>query len=431
MKALIFLRHYNDIDHITPVIYKWAESGHHADIILLGNSKLSRDYRIEFLRGCKNMRVSHIKKLLPFIVFVQWRLQMLLVNSKLRHLSIAPLANKVTNIIDAKRREPLWRSTSKRLLDWSFQNQSKGVVVFDWITRNSPVSLEWVEIILSNARSMNLGAVSLPHGDSPHFSQLIRHGEWSLKPDTMYSAARIFNRLVVPNELCAKRFRPFMVDHSLAVLGSPRYCDEWLTKLNELPLPAPPDLKRGLLNIVIFLRKNDFTIFWEEIGEVVHMLASFPGVELVIKPHTRGGWRQPLTRDRSLRQLPNVKIVGGDVHSIHLINWADVMIDIATSVVFEAVKAKKPVLAGDYLHAGRSTIAEYMPETELRCRDDIYHRINEFLTKGCDGFYIEAHRQRFIKEIIDGRNADVLPRYVALLEQQSQQGITTDQNRPI
>ncbi|SCY77845.1 hypothetical protein SAMN05216420_11841, partial [Nitrosospira sp. Nl5] len=31
MKALFFLRHYNDIDHITPVISKWIASGHTCD----------------------------------------------------------------------------------------------------------------------------------------------------------------------------------------------------------------------------------------------------------------------------------------------------------------------------------------------------------------------------------------------------------------
>jgi hypothetical protein len=101
-----------------------------------------------------------------------------------------------------------------------------------------------------------------------------------------------------------------------------------------------------------------------------------------------------------------------------LMNWADVIIDLATSVVFEAVKMKKPVLAADYLHAGRSALAHFMPETELRCRDDVYKRIDEFLSNGCDSFYVEEHRQQFISEMLHAGKADVLPRYVALLEAQ-------------
>jgi hypothetical protein len=150
------------------------------------------------------------------------------------------------------------------------------------------------------------------------------------------------------------------------------------------------------------------------------MIAAFPGVELVIKLHTRGGWKQSLTRKAELRRLPNLTIVADGIHSSHLISWADVIIDLATSVVFEAIKAKKPVLAADYLHAGRSAIAKYMPETELRCRDDVYRRIDGFLRNGCDNFYNEGHWQNFLREMVDAKGPGVLLRYVALLEQQAQ-----------
>ncbi|MDV6345517.1 hypothetical protein [Nitrosomonas sp. Is37] len=38
-------------------------------------------------------------------------------------------------------------------------------------------------------------------------------------------------------------------------------------------------------------------------------------------------------------------------------------------------------------------------------------------------FYIESHRQRFIKEMLDGPDADVLPHYVSLLETQGQMSL--------
>jgi hypothetical protein len=88
-------------------------------------------------------------------------------------------------------------------------------------------------------------------------------------------------------------------------------------------------------------------------------------------------------------------------------------------VVFEAVKAEKPVLAADYLHAGRSAMAQFMPETELKCRDDVYTRIDEFLSNGCDSFYVKENRQRFIDEMLHAGEPDVLKRYVALLEAQA------------
>src|SRR5688500_3103480 len=422
MKALFFLRHYNDIDHITPVIYKWVHSGHTCDIVLIGRSLFRNDYRIEFLRKLNGVRMAYISDLLPPLEFARWFLQTLLLIRKVRRPYLASITEALVRFYDIGKRTPVWNRTAQRLLTRTFGDTPagarEGVVVFDWIERNSSICVEWVAVVVSMARAVGLGTVSLPHGDSPHASQLIRRGELRLEPDTTFANAGIFDRVVVPNELCSVRFRPFMDNRKLAVLGSPRYCDEWLAKLAKLMPPSPLIRSNSQLKLVMFLRKSNFSTFWEEVGEVVRIVAGFPGVEMIIKPHTRGGWQQSLTKDVSLRRLPNVRVAGGEVHSIHLMNWADVIIDLATSVVFEAVKAKKPVLAADYLHAGRSALAEYLPEAELRCRDDVFKHMEKFLSQGCDSFYVEEHRQRFLKEMIDGGDPDVLSGCVALLEGQ-------------
>ncbi len=418
MKALFFLRHYNDIDHVTPVIFKWIKSGHQCDVVLIDSIKFRRDFRIKYLSQLEGVRVAHVRELFSLTEYIKWRLQMFLLTRNVRRIKvIGPLVTALAERYDETKREPLWRHTAEYLLNRSFANTNEGVIAFDWIERNSVICVEWVEVVVAMAKSRGLGTVSLPHGDSPHASQLIRRGERQVKPDVTFSAATMFNKVVVPNELCAVRFRPFMAENQLAVLGSPRYCEEWLTILSGLMPPSPLVRSDSRLKIVMFLRKANFTTFWEEVGEVVHMIAEFPSVELIIKPHTRSGWKQSLTRDSSIKQLPNVRVAGDDAHSVHLMNWSDVIIDLATSVVFEAVRAKKPVLAADYLIAARSAVAYYMPETELKCRDDVYEKINYFLTHGCDAFYVEEHRQRFLKEMLDFPDANVLPRYVALLEQ--------------
>ncbi|HVW64868.1 MAG TPA: hypothetical protein VHB01_07615 [Nitrosospira sp.] len=422
MKALFFLRHYNDIDHITPVISKWIETGHSCDIVLIGKHGLLRDYRIEFLSKLDGVRIAHIQDLIPALEFLRWRLQTMLLSASLQRLFIGPLVRAAIRFYDAEWREAVWRTTADRILQRSFREGNKGVVVFDWVTKNSPICIEWIEKVVSSAHTMGLGTVSLPHGDSPHSTQLIRHGEWDLAPDASFSAARIFDKLVVPNELCARRFRPFLDDQFIAVLGSPRYCDEWLAKLAKFAPASPLDRSDGRFKIVIFLRKSNFTIFWEEVAEVVCLIAAFPNTVLVIKPHTRGGWRQSLTGNAAIRRLRNVSIAADDIHSIHLMNWADVIIDLATSVVFEAVKARKPVLAADYLHAGRSALAHYMPETELKCRDDVYRKIKGFVSGSDCVFYVEQHRQRFINEMLHPAGPDVLPLYVSLLETQARTG---------
>jgi len=77
------------------------------------------------------------------------------------------------------------------------------------------------------------------------------------------------------------------------------------------------------------------------------------------------------------------------------------------------------VLAADYLHAGLSTVGEHIPECVLNCRDDVYASVDNLLKNGCDDFYTEAHRRKFLAEIVDVPDSFVLPRYVDLLESQA------------
>jgi len=416
MKALFFLRHHNDIDHITPVIYKWSESNHHCHVVFLGKHALINDFRIKYIKKLKGVSFSHIRDLLSNPFYILWRLQtLLLVRSS--HISVfGPAIGFFAKIIDRKKRKFVWQHTAKQILTHCFDTNDPGVVVFDWIERNSGICVEWVEVFISQARNRKLGTVSLPHGDSPHVSQLIRSGERLLVPDVSFSAADMFDKVVVPNEPCSRRFMSLLSKDKIEILGSPRYCDEWLTRMAEILPPSPLVRDDNRLKIALFLRKERYTTFWEEVSEIIQLIAAFPNVQLIIQPHTRGGWKQSLTKDKTLAKLPNVIMADDSIKSAHLLDWADVIIDIATSIVYQAIKKGTPVLSADYVHAGRSASAYFMPETELKCRDDVYKIIDSFIKNGTHSYYIEKNRQHFISEMIDANGSDVLSKYVSLLE---------------
>lgn len=413
MKALVFLRHYNDIDHITPIIDKWQQVGHACDVILLADSSAIRDYRIRHLATLERVRVAHLRDIVSERDFLRYRLLTRLATRAERKRGYSVAARALG--YGSEERLNFWQRLSTGLLDYTFAESGDGVVAFDWVSRNTGVAMEWVRVLVELAHARGMRAISLPHGDSPHANKMIRDTELSPSADTTFANADIFDSVAVPNRLCAERFEPHMPAARIAVLGSPRYCDEWLARLPVLLPHSPLSGTRQGLRVVMFLRKRNFTSFWEEIAIVARMIAGFSGTELIIKEHTRSGWKQPLARDVHLRRLRQVRVVGDEVHSAHLLDWADVVVDIATSVSFEAVKRNIPVLAADYLHAGLSTVARLIPETLMQCRDDVWHAIDGFVRNGTVGFYDEDHRRRFIDEIIDVPDADVLPRYVALL----------------
>jgi hypothetical protein len=176
------------------------------------------------------------------------------------------------------------------------------------------------------------------------------------------------------------------------------------------------------LNLVLFLRSQQYPIFWQEVIRTIQMLTQRPGIKLVVKHHTRPCGDDPLRAfydELEDRPIPNLRFAFDEVHSGSLLKWCDVVMDVATSVSFEAVKLNKPVLAMEYLHAGYSTIARYIPNSEMRCRDDVLNILEQFGKRGTDGFYRQRDRVHFMSEMIDVPDGDVLPRYVDFLEEMS------------
>ena len=211
-----------------------------------------------------------------------------------------------------------------------------------------------------------------------------------------------------------------MSSDRIKVLGSPRYNEEWLTILQPL-LPAY-HAKRDAdgLKVVFFLRNFLYAIFWDEVIRTIQLISQFPGLHLVVKHHTRDVQLKRLIQSHpelASANVSNLDFVYDEVHSGSLLSWADVAMDLGTSVVFEAVKQGKPVLAMEYLHAGTSTVAHYMETCAMRSRDDTYEAIRALVRDPSRPFYDENERARFIREVIEVPDANVLERYVDFLEQ--------------
>jgi hypothetical protein len=127
-------------------------------------------------------------------------------------------------------------------------------------------------------------------------------------------------------------------------------------------------------------------------------------------------WKYLAAQHEPWANRNNIEFVSDDVHSSALIEWSDLILDIGTSVVSEAVMLNKPVLAPEYLHANITTLAHYMPSTALRCRDDLYDALVSLIEDPeLVGFKSEDERCSYIREIIEYPTPHVLDRYVDFL----------------
>jgi len=413
-KAVFFLRSYNSIDHMVPVIYKLtSRKTINITIILTESQKSMQDYRIQFLRKFKAIKIYNVNdKNLSNRHGAKDK------NSKQIFYSVLGKIEKTfMSILKKSGRNEI---SYKHIMENLFDNAEKGIVVFDWLTLGKK-KVNFVRPILREAEKMSIPHICLPHGDCPYYNKMFKKnainyeniGNWINTP---------FERIVVPNKLCARRYIHHKSVENIKILGSPRYNEEWLKILSGLTPDYNNENAKDKLKIVFFLRKPDNPVFWDEVERTIDIIAQFKEIYLVVKTHTGGvdrGSSDIFNKkhpglDKS--KIHSLKFVYDEIHSGSLIKWADVILDLGTSVVFEAIRIGKPVLALDYLHPNISTSGHYLKSTVLHCRDDLYDEMKALIIDPKRRLYSEKERIKFVDEMIDFPDSNVLERYVQTIE---------------
>jgi len=407
-KAFFFLRHNNDIDHITPVIHKWLSNENiPTDIIITTDREHLTDYRIEFLKQHKNANIYYIDDL-----FKKQSLEHFFNKYYFKYNTQADNYIKKSNFAKKFADKRIKKVTEKL-----FKGVDRGIVVFDW------TSTYFVQQVIKIAKKRKFISISLPHGDAPYVNQLITSGAMNYKFMDAHASAKIFDYLVVPNQLCYKRYDKYLDKNKIKILGSPRYSDEWMDIVLKMIPPYKVDESKNKLKIVLFLRNMGYPIFWEEVVRSIKFILQFPNVYLIVQHHPRNTRAKKLTK-RLINIYPelkteidvNVKFNYKGVNSVSLLKWADLIIDVGTSITWDAVKQGKPVLMPEYLHANYSTVAYYIKASEIKDKDQFIEIIESFVKNKNRKFYDEKDRQRFIKEIIDVPDKKILERYTKFLK---------------
>jgi hypothetical protein len=262
------------------------------------------------------------------------------------------------------------------------------------------------DAFLKASRQMSIPSLALPHG-----VYLYTNDATKPRATDEHRLAKFnrFDYIVVTNEL-----RKVLLAHSgvaedkIFVLGSARYCEEWLEQ-NRKILPGGFDTeskKSEKLKVVLMPSKPQCNLDVERMFSTCRLLAELEGVEAMIKPHTR---------IRSQRHvfdnipLPDVS----PVLTAELCDWADVLINVGSSVITEALMREKPVLYLKYLHANTTLFEELGAcwtinnETELK---------NALLTLQTDKNHMPYSKEsvaNFLTEVVQGgsNSGDVLARY--------------------
>lgn len=408
----VFFRAYNDIDHITPILYRLKLDSPNLKITVIMleyKTNYYEDYRILFLNSL-NIKFVSISDLGFFSTFLnngykRIRKTILSWNSSnmLRRV-VTRFTIFYEKTIDSK----INTIDPVLFLETKFDIKPK-LFIFD--QNNNSFYRKLAE--LSN--SFGIKSIAVPHGHTILSNELhsntlmeISLGESPFGDFMPYN----YDFVVFENQLIADRYvrYGFLKGVQAKVIGSSRYSDEWMEKIPQII--NTQSLKFGQkkkLKIVFMLSKITYNGFQAEIDRTVEFITKFKDVFLIVKPHTRYKRLEHKKKDNLFIDNKH------EYHSPNLIDWADLIIFEHSCISFHALKKNKPTLYLSSTHANRLMSEDYFTSWEAKCRDDIRNTIYCLLKDKRYQTYEIQKAVGYIKKIIEPLGKDILGNYSNLI----------------
>ena len=408
---LFLVRAFNDIDHITPIVWKMRRDNYPVALFCWDPAyDLQRDYRLRFLIN-QGVRVNYLfdefdQSLGPghratrFITRNCFSLGNRL--DKYSH----PLFSKIRKRA-RKLGKKLYKKSREKYYDTAWargiieQTEAK-VLCFDHVKSKRYL----VNILLRAAKEKFVPTIALPHGVFIYTNKFVRIGS---EDDSRFDKFNRFDHIITQNELRRDVLSRAGVDRDkIFVLGSARYCDNWMA-VNKKILPRTMKKNTGSsdrIKAVFMTTRFAYRIDQERMVKTFEILSGADGFETVVKPHTRSG-----EEGRVYDNMPLESV--GEFSSVELCEWADVVMVIGSSILMEPLRQGKPVLYLKYLHENTTQYEELDACWTIHDESELEEALKSLRNDKKKVPYSEENVSRFLNEIVYGGQSecDVLGEY--------------------
>lgn len=412
---LFFVRAFNDIDHVTPIVWKMGRDRYPAAVYCISPEYDYRnDYRLKFLQEMgvavgsiydsfdQNFGIVH--RAMRFFVEMNFALHRRLdANARWSCAAVRDSLRVFTRIAGKQ----LYKLTRKRFYDvgWArriIEHTGARILCFDWVGPERYV----VGALLAAAKEKGIPAVALPHGVYLYTNDLVKA---DLTEDKIRVKYNCYDRVVVQNNLFKKVMEKSGVKKDkIVVLGSARYCNEWMVQYKKI-LPRVMQSRKensGRLKVVFMTTRTRYRVKVEETIRTFGLLSRMEGIDVLVKPHTRTGKDVCMYKNLPLANM-------SEVSSVELCEWADVVLVVGSSIVVEALKLKKPVLYLKYLHENVMEYEEFGACWTIRDDAELQQALVSLQQDKTRVPYSDEKVTRWLCEIVygGGKERDVLQDY--------------------
>jgi hypothetical protein len=359
---------FKDIDHMLPFLYflsKNEEYEYTAKGFIFGSETQQSkniDARVKLLSNLKNIELVFTDK----ENFLKKAMQFLTPDSNSKPVK---LLNKVLNkIIKQSSKSP------NRDIDWKtelgneFINSNMPLI---FVLHNDHITLE----IVSKIKKQNKRAkcVLLPHGTTICDNQMVSETDLGKSPivkqHPLYKVID-YSLKTSKRDKNDEVFNGFKDDRSI-IIGSPRYCSEWIKIKSNLNLDGAEVRVNSNYNIkVLFLiPKKNINIFSEELIRTIDFISSYEEIELVLLNYNSHFPNMPdyIINKNNISQY----LISEKYSTSKLIDWADIIFHAGTGVIFESFMKEKITVLPRYLSCNTLISDKYNAGFNLSNRDEL------------------------------------------------------------
>jgi len=412
---LFFVRHFNDIDHFTPIVWKMHKDNYPVAVYCMNPEyDIQSDYRLQFLRdeGVKvdflyndfEQSLGLLQRIVRFLFISTLAIERKLISdlqSQLSFLSrpFGRLAGKIGSRLYKFARRRFYNINWARDL---LEQSGAQALCFDWIRPHKYV----VDVLLKVAKEMSIPTLSLPHGVFLYTNDSVRIAP---RGEMRFEKYYRYDYIIVQNKLFKEIISKSGIDkEKIFVLGSARYCNEWMEQ-NRKIIPRKIESNNGnaeKLKIVLMTTRPQYRINVERMVKTFDILSNFSEIETVIKPHTRSGDEAKMYENVPLSNV-------SELSSVELCEWADVVLVIASSIIIEALTQGKPALYLKYLHENITEYEEFGACWTIHDDTELQDALMSLRDGKRDVPYTDQNVKRWLAEIIYGGRSerDVLKDY--------------------
>ena len=315
---------FNDIDHISPIIWKCAQKGAKCFLLISRHYDWSSDYRIHFLKNLPQVKIVNFFG-----------------------MNSPSLYGKIFRKL----------VYTKFFAKFFLKKNKISACVSEWYIPSN----DFFGRFMAAAHELKIPCFAVPHGFNVHLNynsknaasreKFKRLGAWA-----NISAMNICDVFVV-DSLVNKQMNidGGVKKEKCEAWGSSRFAPEWSNQNIKICPPFQP--KNSFVDktkVVFFLPHWRNNVDLPATMSLIRVLAESPDIHLVVKEHTRGNGEFPQNYRHQYDNLLHVEI-DDLAHSPALINWADIVINFGSSIGIDAVLQNKPLIYPAYLH-GNTTI---------------------------------------------------------------------------